>query len=77
MCNLLLEGIRQGVSLSECPTFLYASVRICIPYFVGVLVDLEAQCLPVATILDGVGVNWEQGSPFLAIPVSFLLYGCQ
>ena len=35
----------------------------------GVMVDHEAHCLPAATILDGVAVNWGWGSLILEIPV--------
>ena len=35
----------------------------------GVMVDLEAHCLPAATILDGIGVSWEWESPFLELLV--------
>ena len=35
----------------------------------GVMLDLEAHCLPVATTLDGDGATLEWGSPFLVILV--------
>ena len=34
------------------------------------MVDLEANCLPVATTLDWGEVTWGWGSPFLVILVS-------
>ena len=49
----------QCVPLSEHPTLLTASIRICRAYKVGVMVDLEAHGLPAATILAEGGVNWD------------------
>ena len=56
----------QCVPLSEYPTPLNASIRICRAYTVGVMVDLEAHGLPAATILAEGGVNWDH---LLAIQV--------
>ena len=83
----------QCVPLSEHPTPLNASIRICRAYTVGVMVDLEAHGLPAATILAEGGVNWDHlsdsgtlqlfikchciGLMRKATYVDGLCYGCQ
>ena len=51
------------------PPFFGVSVNFAKHVLVGVMVDLEALCLPAATTLDGCGATWGWGSTFLVILV--------